>query len=109
VLAGESVQITLKARYGDCSYWDAGLAPRLRRYFNAQTTPGGATACPTFVGCAASAWVAGTVTVTHSASQSGWLFLIVDGGEDLWEESEHQGYYDLKVILSNCSHPQCSC
>jgi len=104
---GETLNIVLKARTSKCTGLDSALAPRLRIYYNPDQGEGGATSCPTSIQCSGAGYSAGTVTVPFYVANTGWYFLIVDGGASGYEE--HKGYYDLSVSLSYCDTADCGC
>jgi hypothetical protein len=104
---GETLNIVLKARTTKCTGLDSAMAPRLRIYYNSDTSSGGATSCPASIQCNGSGYDGGTVTVPYYVPDTGWYFLIVDGGASAWDE--HKGYYDLTVALSYCDTADCGC
>ena len=86
------------------------LQMRMKWRFNPNTTTAGATACPApALSCVAGPNFGQSITNTrdYTATQDGWLFLIVDGGSS--GLNYDRGYYTLNVTLSRCSEGTCGC
>ncbi len=106
--AGETATATMTPTSTRCASGE-DFHTRLKFKFNAGRSAAAATSCPTLVGC----WGGGSrgsirsETRSYTATQDGWLFIIVDGGASAFDE--HRGFYTLAVTLTGCASANCGC
>lgn len=107
--AGETAEVSLGVERSKCDSRDYDYHARLKFKFHADPTVGGVSSCPRFESCHPGP-NAGQNTRnerSYTASEDGWLFIIVDGGSS--GLGNHQGYYNLAVTLSGCLDANCGC